>query len=149
MMRRLFGWSMVPLLMCTSCAIPNTIEMMGDSAPPPEFGRPLWVRSVAGVGGWAGGVIGGVASIAILPITYPLSEWASDGLSEHSAEELMFMPAVGLSAVGHACIGVPADLLDWTFRRVWMDPNDPITSFEWTPLDGFEAPKPAMDPTDG
>ncbi|MDA7936686.1 hypothetical protein N9B90_01970 [bacterium] len=135
--------------MCTSCAIPNTIEMMEDSAPPPEFGRPLWVRGVAGVGGWAGGIIGGVASIATLPITYPLSEWASDGLSEHSAEELMFMPAIGLSAVGHAVIGVPADMLDWTFRRAWIAPDDPISSFEFTPLNGFEAPKAATDPTDG
>ena len=49
-------------------AIPSTIEQLEDSSPPPEFGRPQWVRATAGFGGWVGGVIGGVGAIALLPI---------------------------------------------------------------------------------
>jgi hypothetical protein len=135
--------------MCTSCAIPNTIEMLGDRSPPPEFGRPAWVRTCAGIGGWVGGIIGGVASIATLPITYPLSLWADEGLGEHSADELILAPAVGLAAVGHAFLGLPADLIDWTFRRAWIDNIDPVTGFTLTPLDGYEVPKLAPSKTDG
>lgn len=149
MMRRLSRWSVLPVLLFTSCAIPNTIEMLGDRSPPPEFGRPGWVRAFAGVGGWAGGIIGGIASIATLPITYPLSLWADEGLGEHSADELILAPAVGMAAVGHSFFGLPADLLDWGFRRAWIDNIDPVTDFKLTPLDGYEVPKLGTDPTDG
>jgi hypothetical protein len=149
MIRRLSRWSVLPILMCTSCTIPNTIEMLGDQSPPPEFGRPGWVRAFAGVGGWAGGIIGGVASIATLPITYPLSLWADEGLGDHSADELILAPAVSMAAVGHAIIGLPADLLDWTFRRAWVEPIDPVTDFTLTPLDGYVVPKLAPPKTDG
>lgn len=149
MMRRLLRWSVLPVLMCTSCAIPNTIEMLGDRSPPPEFGRPGWVRACAGVGGWVGGIIGGVASIAALPLTYPLSLWADEGLGEHSADELILAPAVGMSAVGHSFFALPADLLDWTFRRAWIDNVDPVTNFNLTPLDPYEVPKAETGPADG
>lgn len=142
MMRRPTRWTLLPILLLGSCAIPNTIEMLGDSSPPPEFGRPLWVRTFAGIGGWAGGIVGGVASIATLPLTYPLSLMAEDGLGEHSADELILAPAVGLSAAGHAAFGLPADLIDWTFRRAWIDSVDPVTSYELIPLDGPALPKP-------
>lgn len=148
-MRRLSRWSVLPVLMFTSCAIPNTIEMLGDRSPPPEFGRPGWVRAVAGVGGWVGGIIGGVASIATLPISYPLSLWADEGLGEHSADELILAPAVGMAAFGHTLFGLPVDLFDWTFRRAWIDNIDPITDFNLTPLDGYEVPRLAPPKTDG
>jgi len=135
--------------MFSSCAIPSTIEMLDDSSPPPEFGRPVWVRACAGVGGWLGAIIGGVASIATLPITYPLSLWADEGLGEHAADELILAPAIGMSAVGHVFLGLPADLLDFTFRRAWIANVDPITDFTLTPLDGYEVPKVEAPETDG
>lgn len=135
--------------MFSSCAIPSTLEMMGDLSPPPEFGRPVWVRTCAGIGGWFGAIIGGVASIATLPLTYPLSLLADEGLGEHSADELILAPAIGMSAVGHAFLGLPADFLDWTFHRAWVTPVDPVANFTLTPLDGFEAPKVQAAKTDG
>ena len=70
MLRRLSRWSVLPLLLIASgCAIPNTIEALGDRSPPPEFGRPGWVRAFAGVGGWIGGIVGGVVSIGVLPVS--------------------------------------------------------------------------------
>jgi hypothetical protein len=149
MMRRLSRVFLLPVLMLPSCAIPNTLEMLADHSPPPEFGRPAWVRTCAGVGGWLGAIIGGVASVATLPITYPLSLAADEGLGEHSSDELLLAPAVGMSAVGHCLLGLPADLIDWTFYRAWVAPNDPVTDYDWTPLDPVVMPKAPTDPTGG
>lgn len=143
MMRRLSRVFLLPALMLTSCAIPNTIEMLQDSSPPPEFGRPGWVRTFAGVGGWVGGIVGGIASLATLPITYPLSLVADEGLGEHSADELILAPAVGMAAVGHCLFGLPADFVHWTFYRAWVTPVDPVTSYELVPLDPIALPKAA------
>lgn len=149
MMRWLSRWLMLPVLMLGACAIPDTLEMLDDSAPPPEFGRPLWVRGCAGFGGLVGGVVGGVASVATLPITYPLSVWAEDGLGELAQGELLLAPAVGLAAVGHCALGIPADVLDWLFYRAWVEPIDPITSYELIPLKAPELPKPVAPQSDG
>ena len=59
-------------LLLPACAIPNTVESLQADAPPPEFGRPAWVRTCAGAGAWVGGVTGGVVSVVLLPITWPL-----------------------------------------------------------------------------
>lgn len=141
MVRRPSRWCLLPLLLATSCAIPNTIEALGDRSPPPEFGRPGWVRACAGVGGWVGGIVGGVVSIVTLPVTYPLSLLADDGLGEHASGEFLLAPAVGLSAVGHCAIGMPADLIDFVFRRAWVDSPDPVTRFDFVPLEGPEFPR--------
>jgi len=149
MMRRLSAMFLLPALICTSCAIPNTVEMLGDHSPPPEFGRPAWVRACAGVGGWVGAIVGGVISIGTLPVTYPLSLAADEGLGEHSSDELILAPAIGMSAVGHCLFGIPADFVDWTFYRAWVTPHDPVTDYDWTPLDPMALPKPLTDKTDG
>lgn len=148
-MRRLSRVCLLPVLLLTSCAIPNTLDMLGDASPPPEFGRPGWVRACAGVGGWCGALVGGVASICTLPITYPLSLAADEGLGEHSSDELLLAPAIGMSAVGHCIGGLPADFLHWTFYRAWVTPVDPVTSYELVPLDPVVIPKPAPDKTGG
>jgi len=140
-MTRLSRWSLLPVLLLGACSIPNTIEQLGDSNPPPEFGRPAWVRTTAGVGGWVGGIIGGVASVVLLPVTWPLSELCDEGLGDHAQDELILFPATGLAAGGHALFGFPADLLDWTFRRAWVDAPNPVTSFEYTPLEAPEIPR--------
>lgn len=130
-------------LLASACAIPNTIESLDSAQPPPEFGRPAWVRVCAGTGAWVGGITGGLVSIVLLPITWPISELAGDALGEQGKSEFLFFPAMGLAAVGHGFLGMPADVLDWTFRRVWVGGTDPVNSYEWVPMPAAEKPKAA------
>jgi hypothetical protein len=134
-----------PLLL-GSCAIPESIETLGETSPPPEFGRPFYVRFFAGTGAWIGGIIGGVASIVVLPITYPLSLLADDGLSENGTSEFLLFPATGGAAVGHALFGAPVDGFDWVFRRAWIDSPDPVTSYEFLPMPGPSIPRGENQP---
>ena len=140
MVRRRSARSLLPILLLVlpfgGCAIPNVIEALNDRCPPPEFGRPGWVRTVAGIGGVVGGVIGGVGSIVLLPVTYPISLLADDGFGEQASGDFVLFPAIGLAAVGHCLLGTPADILDWSCRRVWIDQPDPVMSYEWVPLEG-------------
>ena len=131
------------------CALPNTIEMLDDRAPPPEFGRPGWVRAFAGFGGWVGGLIGVPAAIVALPVTYPLSLLAEDGLGEHSSGEFMLWPAIGLAAAGHAAFGGPADVVDYVFRRAWVDGDDPVYSYDYVPMPAPELPDVPPEPVRG
>jgi hypothetical protein len=128
------------LMSLGACAIPNTVDNLGAASPPPEFGRPWWVRACAGVGGWTGGIVGGVASVVLLPVTYPLSLLADDGLGEHAAEEFLLFPAVGLAAVGHCAIGTPPDLVDYVFRRAWKA-APPQPTYDLIPLEGPQLPE--------
>lgn len=134
------------LLLLGACAIPNTIELLDRHDPPPEFGRPAWVRTSAGIGAWTLGIVGGVASIVALPITYPLSLLADDGLGEQGADDFLLWPALGGAALGHALLGVPADVLDYVFRRAWFGSGTEIeNSYEFVPLDPPAIPARAAD----
>jgi hypothetical protein len=123
-----------------ACAIPQTIDTLGDRSPPPEFGRPTWVRVSAGVGAWTGGIVGGVVSVVLLPVTWPISELAGDGLGEHGGSEFMLFPAIGGAAMGHCLLGAPADGIDWVFRRAWVGSTDPVTSYDFVPMEGPAKP---------
>ncbi len=125
-----------------ACALPHAIESLEDRSPPPEFGRPTWVRVSAGVGAWFGGILGGVVSIVALPITYPLSLLAEDGLGEQASSELMLFPALAGASIGHALLGTPPDALDYVFRRAWSDSSPPITDYSFIPLEGPALPSP-------
>jgi hypothetical protein len=130
-------WSICSLLslsLMTSCVIPRAVDRLGDVCPPPEFGRPAWVRTSAGIGGWIGGVFGGVVSIGLLPVTYPISILAKDGLGETAAEEWMFFPALGGAALGHFLFGAPPDAIDYVVRRAWLDEQLPENSYELVPM---------------
>lgn len=142
-MRRSFCL-LLPLVL-GACAVSNTIEALDDRCPPPEFGRPAWVRVPAGVGAWIGGIVGGVASIVLLPVTYPISLLADDGLGEYGSADFMFFPALGLASVGHALVGTPFDAVDWVFHRAWVDAPDPVTSYEFVPLEGPSVPEPDVE----
>ncbi|MBL9076964.1 MAG: hypothetical protein JNL08_05640 [Planctomycetes bacterium] len=136
------------LLLCTlllgACAIPNTIEALDDRNPPPEFGRPGWVRVTAGVGAWVGGIVGGVASIVALPITWPLSLLAEDGLGEQAGSEFLLWPALGGAAFGHCLLGAPADGIDFVLRRVWTGAGTEVeNSYAVVPLPPVELPSRA------
>jgi hypothetical protein len=137
------AFSSFVLLWLPACAIPATVARFGDRCPPPEFGRPGWVRVCAGAGAWIGGIVGGVASIALLPVTYPVSLLAGDGLGEQSKSEFLLFPALCGATIGHAVLGTPPDVLDFAFRRAWVDAPDPVTSFEFVPMPG-----PGVEPVD-
>jgi hypothetical protein len=128
-----FALGVVALALSTSCTVPGTVESLQANSPPPEFGRPAWVRTSAGVGAWVGGIFGGVISIALLPVTYPVSLIAGDGLGD-SRQEFLFLPAVGGAAVGHFLLGTPPDLVDHLFRRAWQQNPPPENTYELVPM---------------
>jgi hypothetical protein len=128
------------LFLLSACAVPQAVGSLQDRSPPPEFGRPGWVRTLAGTGAWIGGLTGGVVSIALLPITYPISLLGSEGFGEFSAQEFLFFPAVGGAALGHFLLGAPPDVVDHLFRRAWISGQAPENSYQLVPS---EPPKGA------
>lgn len=149
--RRLYaaGMKLVAALCATllaSCAIPSTIGKLGERDQPPELGRSRWVRICAGTGAWVGGVIGGVVSVALLPIDYPLSLLASDGLGERTRSDFLWWPALGGAALGHAALGGPADVLDYLGYRVWTQRCDLRHHFDQVPMAEATLPVPNQPP---
>ncbi|MCU0862543.1 MAG: hypothetical protein MUC36_02010 [Planctomycetes bacterium] len=130
-------------LLLGACAIPNTIESLDDRTPPPEFGRPVWVRTCAGVGAWIGGIGGGIASVVLLPVTWPISKVAGDSLGEQASSEFVLFPAIAGASFGHAFFGLPADVLDYGFRRVWVEPSPPLTGYDFVPMVPMVLPEAA------
>ena len=98
------------------------------------------MRGVAGAGSWLGGAIGAAGSVALLPISWPLAKLSGDQLREPARQQLIWFPATGLAAVGHAAFGAPADMLDYTFRRAWIDGPDPVSVLGASPLGAPELP---------
>ncbi|MEQ1632003.1 MAG: hypothetical protein ABL997_06495, partial [Planctomycetota bacterium] len=101
-----------PFLLLSGCAVGDTIQRF-ERCPPAEFGRPGWVRASAGTGAWIGGIAGGIVSVVLLPVTWPLSLAASDGLGDASRTELMLWPVSGGAAIGHCLLGLPTDSVDY------------------------------------
>lgn len=133
-------------LLLAGCMVPQTVDGLQSRVPPPEFGRPGWVRTMAGAGAWIGGIGGGVVSIVLLPVTWPLSQLCDEGLGEMSQQELMFFPAVGGAALGHFLLGTPPDAVDYVFRRAWVSQDPPPNSYELVPMEppqGAAAASPA------
>ena len=131
---RLRRWSLLSALSMGACSVPSTVDQLGESCPPPELGRPGWVRITAEAGSWVGGAIGGVGAVVLLPVSWPLTELAEDQLEDGAQEELLWFPATGMAALGHAALGAPADGLDYVFRRAWTTAPDPVREFDDTPL---------------
>ncbi len=122
-----------------ACAVQRTVASLQERCPPPEFGRPGWVRTCAGTGGWIGGILGGVVSIALLPATYPISWLAGDSLGGTARDEFLLFPVTGLAATGHFLFGGPPDLVDHVFRRAWLSDPPPANTYELVPM---ESPAP-------
>jgi hypothetical protein len=130
----------VALFAMAGCTISQTVDRLDERCPPPAFGRPGWVRTCAGVGAWTGAIVGGAASIVLLPVTWPISLLASDGLGEMSQEEFLFFPASTCASVGHALLGTPPDVLDHVFRRAWQSQPAPVDTYELMPMMQPELP---------
>jgi len=115
--------------------VPASVEQLEAHNPSPDYGRPAWVRTFAWSGAWLGGAIGSAGSVALLPLTYPLTQLCDAALGESSERELLWFPATGLASVGHAAFGAPADACDYVFRRAWVDDEqDPLTGPGTEPL---------------
>lgn len=130
-------------LLSVSCTIPRTVDHLQERCPPPEFGRPAWVRTCAGAGAWVGGILGGVLSIGLLPVTFPISLLAEDGLGEQSQTEFLFLPATGGAALGHFLLGTPPDVVDHVFRRAWFVDPQPENTYELVPMAPPQSPAPS------
>lgn len=131
----------VTALLLGSCAIPNAVDCMQSQCPPPELGRSAWVRVCAGTGGWIGAVLGGVVSVVLLPIDYPLALLCDDGFDENGREDFLWWPALSGAAIGHAVLGGPTDALDWVFYRAWVDEPAPAMGYEFVPMPDAELPR--------
>jgi hypothetical protein len=119
-------------LLCPACAVTQAVDTLHYEAPPPELGRPGWVRGAARLGAWLGAAVGAVASIATLPITYPISLLADEPLGYSKTEFLLAPASMGASA-GHFGLGAPFDMLDFLFRRAWIGPiADP--GYDYVPV---------------
>lgn len=133
----------VSLCVLPACAVPRTVALLQERSPPPEFGRPGWVRACAGTGAWIGGVIGAIGSVVLLPVTYPIVWISGDALGGTARDEFLYFPATGLAATGHFLFGGPPDLLDHVFRRAWLDETPPANTYELIPM---EPPAPPSAP---
>ncbi len=120
------------LLTLPSCSFPRVVHDLHTHAPPAELGRPGWVRGVARFGSWVGAVGGAVASVAVLPITYPISLLADEPLG-YSRDEFLFAPLTAGASTGHFILGAPADLLHWLGYRAWVDEPRP-TGYDFVPM---------------
>lgn len=132
---------LLPALLLGACAIQTNVENLGNQCPPPELGRPGWVRVCAGVGGWIGGALGGIVAIGLLPIDYPLSLLAGDHLGDATKTDVLLWPLVGGAALGHATFGGPADCVDYVFHRAWVNSPDPVTRYDFVPMQSPDLPK--------
>lgn len=119
-------------LLASSCFVGRTASVYDLENPPPELGRPAWVRNAAGVGAWTGGAVGAVVSVALLPVTWPLRQIRGDGGTPGS-EDLLFPVSLG-AAGGHFLLGAPADLTDYLFRRAWIDEPTPHDTYTLEPM---------------
>lgn len=142
--------SAVPVLLfglsaggCTASQT-TTLAALAEYDPAPDLGRPRWIRAAAGFAAWIGGGIGGVASLVLLPVTYPTSLLMDEPLG-YAKGEFIYLP-VGICASGlHYAVGAPLDTLDFLLRRVWL-PEDKTPGYDFTPMPAPKLRDPATGP---
>lgn len=138
--------AMLCLLALASCTLPETVENLERENPPPDLGRPGFVRVGARAGAWVGGAFGGVASLALLPVTYPLSLLAECPLG-YSKAEFRWAPASMGAAAGHWLIGAPLDVLHYAFYRAWVNQSCEPAAYDYVPMRPPVGPGTAADAT--
>ena len=133
------------LLSCLcACSAPKVVSDLDGESPPPELGRPGWVRVTAKVGAVAGAGVGAVASLILLPITFPISLLADEPLGR-SKEEFLFAPVSIGASTGHFLLGAPADGVHFVLVRAWRDEPPPM-SYDYTPVSPPVGPAAAESP---
>lgn len=123
----------------------STVAKLGDYDPAPDLGRPAWIRSTAGFGAWIGGGVGFLASLAILPITYPTSLLMDEPLGR-TKTEFRFMPVGMCASAMHYALGSPFDCLDFLLRRAWVEKEDQTPGYDFTPMPDLKLRDPATRP---
>lgn len=127
------------VLLLAACTLPETIQNLEREDPPPELGRPGFVRMAARTGAWAGGLVGGVGSVLLLPITYPVSLLAECPLGYSKTEFRWGVASMGASA-GHWLLGAPLDVFHYVFWRAWVNQSCEPASYDYVPM------KPPLGP---
>jgi hypothetical protein len=148
---------LLPVLpVASGCTLPETVRALDEENPPPELGRPGFVRAAARVGAVLGGVVGSVAAIALLPLTWPISRLAEAPLG-YSRDEFMWFPVTSGAAAGHWVLGAPLDVLHYVFYRAWTADSGGPPGYDFVPAQppvrpqaaaesAAEAAKPEGDP---
>ena len=113
------------LALVTSCTVPSTFSDLDENCPPPEYGRPGWVRTSAKVGAWVGAVPGALLTVLCLPVTFPLT-WLAEEPLGRSKNEVIYFPLTACASAGHFLFGAPVDSLHWVFYRAWTDQPSPV-----------------------
>ncbi len=121
-----------------------TVSALDEYCPPPDLGRPAWVRNTAGFAGWIGGGIGAVVSVVLLPITYPASRIWDEPMG-YSKSEFRWMPITLCASSLHYTFGAPADMFDWMLRRAWIE-EEQTPGYDFTPMPAPKLPDPALQP---
>ncbi len=122
----------------------STLAALDEYDPAPDLGRPGWIRATAGFAAWVGGGIGVVASLALLPVTYPVSLLAEEPLG-YAKSEFRFMPVGICASLMHYGLGAPLDMMDFVFRRAWVA-EDKTPGYEFTPMPAPTLRDPATEP---
>ena len=131
------------LSVLAACSAPQVVSDLGE-APPPELGRPGWVRTSARVGAWLGAVPGAALSVALLPVTYPITLLADEPLG-YSRTEFLFAPVTAGASIGHFMLGAPADALHYVGYRAWVTHPRP-DGYDVTPMAPPRGPGAVEDP---
>ena len=135
---KLWATAAVPVLLLGLATGGCTVTALDEYCPPPDLGRPGWVRASAGFGGWIGGGLGAVGSLALLPITYPVSLLAEEPLG-YSRDEFRYMPITMCASAGHYLFGAPPDLFHFIFYRAWVE-QDETPGYGFTPMSKRKLP---------
>jgi hypothetical protein len=86
---------------------------------------------------------GAIASIVLLPITWPIT-WLADEPLGQAEGEFLFLPVSVGAASGHFLVGAPLDGLDFVFRRAWITRERP-TGYDYTPAPAPVGPTGSAD----
>ncbi len=127
----------------SACHVGDSVRQLDRNSPAPELGRPWLVRAVAGTGGWVGASVGALASVVVLPLTYPISLLADEPLGESKTEFILTPIPVG-AASGHFLLGAPLDFVHFLFWRAWVDEPE-HAGYEFTPMQPPASPEPVRE----
>lgn len=122
----------------------GVVSKLADYDPAPDLGRPGWIRATAGFGAWIGGGVGFVASLALLPITYPTSLLMDEPLGRTKTEYRFMFVGMCASAL-HYTFGAPLDGMDFILRRAWTE-EDQTPGYDFTPMPDLKLRDPATQP---
>ena len=129
------------------CVLQRTVRDMEQTGPNPDHGRPGWIQGVATGGAWIGGAVGGLVSVVLLPITYPIDLLAEEeGEPRSHSDARLWFAMEACAAVGHVGFAWPLDGADYLVRRAWVGaPEVPDDSGDPEPVRLWAGPVMASE----